>query len=346
MRDLAGGGHPADQALRIVAPLNHPDELEDLIQAGADEIYCGVLPPSWSDRYGAWDCLSRRQGTVANLPSVEKLLTVASAAARLGVGASLTLNVRYTSEQLPSVLDLAQAWEQSGGAAVIVSSPALLLGLRRRSSRLRRHISLLANVMNGSAAAFFRDLGAERVILPRDLTPREMADVVSQEPNLEYEAMALNEKCRFMDGLCGFYHGTTFPAGAASRFDYQHVGSRRVPTVYAQDLNYAGHGCQVAFADERGGPVAQETRDDLRTPACAACRLSSLRPAGVRFLKIGGRGLPRPFKRRCVAYLRQAVDLAGRGARRRELRALYRETFGRDCGPSSCYYDGVRPRQG
>jgi collagenase-like PrtC family protease len=329
---------------RIVAPANHPDEVAALAESGASEIYCGVLPAKWSARYGDWDCLSRRQGNVANLSSIEQLQEVARLAKSLGMGASLALNVRYTTEQIPDVLDLALAWEQAGGAAVLISSLAVLIGLQERGSRLFRHISILANVTNSHAVAFFRRLGARRVIFPRDLTIAEMAAVTANQPDIEYEAMALNDKCRFIDGLCGFYHGTTYPDATASIFAYDRKGGGGPPTVYAHDLCYAGHGCQVSFADERGKPIPQPLRDDVNHPACAACSLLDLHGVGVRFLKIGGRGLPTELKLRAVSYLRNAGELALHGTSLKRMRELYRDTFGQGCGSASCYYAPLQPR--
>lgn len=325
---------------RIVVPVNHPDEIAALAESGANEVYCGVLPTKWSARYGDWDCLSRRQGNVANLSSIEQLQKVARLAKTSGMHASLALNVRYTAEQIPDVLDLALAWEQAGGASVIVSSLAVLIGLQERGSKLFRHISILANVTNSQAVVFFRRFGASRVIFPRDLTIRDMGAVTSKQPDIEYEAMALNEKCRFIDGLCGFYHGTIYPDDTASVFAYERNGRSRTPTVYAHDLCYAGHGCQISFTDERGKPVPQPKRDDVNRPACAACSLLYLHRVGVRFLKIGGRGLPTELKLRAVSYLRNAGDLALNGTSLRKMRELYRDTFGQDCGGASCYYAG------
>ena len=330
---------------RIVAPSDHPDEVLALAEAGADEIYVGVLPSTWSERYGDWDCISRRQGNIANLASIEQLQHVAGSARSAGLKASLALNVRYTADQIPEVVDLALAWEGAGGTSVILSSLGLLIRLQKVGSQLARHISILTNVTNSHAVSFFRGLGATRVILPRDLTVSEMAVVTSSQPEVEFEAMALNEKCRFIDGLCGFYHGTTFPDDSASVFDYEDSGRGGAPVVYSQDLCYAGHGCQVSFVDESGRPVPQPKRDDERRPACAACDLMNLYHARVRLLKIGGRGLPTELKLRAVSFLRNACELALNGSGSAEMRDLYERTFGRSCDRASCYY-AYRTRAG
>jgi len=336
--DLRDPPVPGGDGFRIVAPADHPEEVPALAEAGADEVYVGVLPPSWSERYGDWDCISRRQGNIANLASIEQMQHVAEQAGAAGLKASLALNVRYTAGQVPEVADLAVAWEEAGGTAVILSSLGLLVRLQQLGSRLARHISILANVTNSQAVAFYREFGATRVILPRELTVAEMAAVASMQPDIEFEAMTLNEKCRFIDGLCGFYHGTTFPDDAASVFDYERSGRGGTPVVHSQDLCYAGHGCQVPFVDELGRAIPQPPRDDVNRPACAACDLMPLYEARVRLLKIGGRGLPTGLKLRAVSFLRRACELALDGSDVAEMRDHYERTFGRSCDGASCYY--------
>ena len=340
MASPTGEAVEAVEGLRIVAPADSPGEVEALARAGAAELYCGVLPPEWAARYGDWDCLSRRQGSRANLSGIEELGQLAEAAAAAGVQAALALNVRYSAAQIPDVLELALAWERLGGRSVILSSLALLIELRERGSRLLPHVSLLANVTNSRSVSFFRRWGITRVIFPRSLSIGEMREITQRQPATEFEAMALNEKCRFIDGLCGFYHGSMFSRDTASAFAYERADDDQ-PIAYRNDLCYAGHGCQVPFRDERGRAVRQQHRDDVGHPACAACDLRDLNEAGVSYLKIGGRGLPTELKVRAVEFLRRAGELALGGATPSELRGHYAATFGSGCDERSCYYRGA-----
>jgi len=328
----------ASEWFQIVAPVNSAEEVKLLAEAGASEIYCGVLPSAWSEKYGNWDSLSRRQGNIANLSTTDELAEIAQESCHLGIQSSLALNVQYTAEQIPDVLDLAHTWEQAGGTSIIVSNLGILIALQKEGTHLRRHASILANLTNSKAVEFYLRFGITRVILPRELTLSEMGILIAHKPNVEYEAMALNDKCRFIDGLCGFYHGTTYPRDMASVFAYRRGDPSKKPTVYSHDLYYAGHGCQIPFADEDGTPIPQLHRDDVNLPACAACSLMHLRRIKVRYLKIGGRGLPTELKKRAVLFLREAVRLTDKGGIVSDMRQLYQKTFIHPCLNSSCYY--------
>ena len=47
--------------IKLLSPLSRVDEVEDLISAGADEFYCGVLPEEWNGKYTVSASINRRQ---------------------------------------------------------------------------------------------------------------------------------------------------------------------------------------------------------------------------------------------------------------------------------------------
>ena len=51
--------------MKIVAPIRQLDEIAALARAGADELYCGVTPREWAERFGGASA-NRRPG--GNLP--------------------------------------------------------------------------------------------------------------------------------------------------------------------------------------------------------------------------------------------------------------------------------------
>jgi putative protease len=337
-------------ALRIVAPACSPQEARAVLAAGADELYCGAMFDSWVDAYGEADVLSRRQGRAAHVRCRRELAEIATVAADSGAGTALVVNARYTQGLHERVLDLVHLWEDLGGRAVLASDLGLILALRAEGSGLRLQVSLLTGVFNSASATLFARLGVSRIVLPRDLTLAEMAALVAGAPQLEYEAVAVNQKCQFMDGLCGFYHAVRLPSDVPADFDYQACPSRTRPIIYSHDPDYEGHGCQLPWRAATG-PVRHLDRDDTRTPHCAACQLSALFGAGVRFLKIAGRAYPTEVIIRCVGFLREAWrldwDQPGSARTRAAIRRLYARTFGASCRRRRCYYaDGAGAADG
>jgi putative protease len=322
---------------RLVAPVASPEEADAVLAAGADELYCGAMLDRWVRAFGEDDLLTRRQGRAAHLATEGAMREVAGLAAARGRGAALTLNGRYTAGQIDHARELALIWQEAGGTAVIVADPALLRELERAAPRLERHVSLLAGVFNPASARLFADLGATRIVLPRDLSLAEMEALVAAGPAVEYEALALYQRCEFIDGMCGFRHALRLPTGTPSEFRYERRGARAV--ACALDPEYEGHGCALPL-QAASGPVRHLEGDDGTRPRCAACGLARLAASGVRFFKLAGRGVPGEWVTRGVRFLR-AVERsqAGRGDAA-AIPALYARTFGEACRGERCYYAG------
>ena len=46
--------------MKILAPIRAYDELEMLLESGAEELYCGIVPSEWSERFNGPVWLNRR----------------------------------------------------------------------------------------------------------------------------------------------------------------------------------------------------------------------------------------------------------------------------------------------
>lgn len=190
--------------MRFAAALSAPDELEPLAQAGADEVYFGLLEDAWRQRYGSGDSISRRQGA-ANLQSRLDMYALAAASCALGIPASLALNARVTQEQLPYLVELCADWAAHGGRSVIIRDIALMCALQKEKLPLKITASLLGVTVNRDGVEFMRSLGAKRVVLPRFLTIREMSEIAACA-DMEFEAMVFGDKCPMIDGYCRGLH--------------------------------------------------------------------------------------------------------------------------------------------
>ncbi|MGE5458858.1 MAG: peptidase U32 family protein [Methanobacterium sp.] len=337
----------AQNSWKIIAPVNQLAEVEILATAGVDEIYCGILPDDWISKYGDWDTLNRRQGQGANLASANDLSALAQAANEHGIPAALALNVRYTSSQLTRVIEYAKIWDQSGGAAIIVSDLGLLNALRQSDLHVKLHLSLLAGVFNSRAAKFYQQFGVSRIILPRSLSIAEMKEITAGCQGLDFEAMVLNDKCQFIDAYCGFYHGKCYPPGIGSYFHYAQSPEGDWET-FSHDLHYAGHACQLPFTTDQGLAPSM-CKDDFNCPHCAACYLNDLSNAGVACFKLGGRGFPTEFKLQGISYIRECISFnkseiesqteALYDAYHRKCIESYKKHYGAFCSPDRCYYN-------
>ena len=332
---------------RVVAPVASTEEAAAVMEAGAHELYCGAMFDDWSGIFGQADLVSRRQGRLSHITSRRELRRLARFAADHHCPIALTLNARYSHLQQARILDLVRLWADAGGTALLVGEPALLDALQRQQTSLQRHLSIMANVFNGAAIRFFQHLGVSRIVLPREVALSEVRQLTGQAPDLEFEMLAMLQKCPFIDGMCGFYHGIHLPDDRPACFDYS-PGADGAPAARMIDPMYEGHGCQLAYRT-RCGPVIQTQAGDDRGPACAACQLPDLLAAGVRYFKIAGRGYGMERIAPVVRFVSQALEIHRQDdatSARETIRSLYADCFGKDCGKRRCYYNAGPPPNG
>ena len=92
-----------------------------------------------------------------------------------GLKAYLAVNSTVNEDRLGDVSDVITAAAKAGVDAVIAWDPAVIL--KARKAGLRVHISTQANVTNHEAAEFYRTLGAERIVLSRELSLEEIRKI-------------------------------------------------------------------------------------------------------------------------------------------------------------------------
>src|SRR5215472_4120794 len=94
--------------MKILAPIRSCDELEMLVESGAEELYCGIVPREWMERYTGAMWLNRRSPNGSSLETYSDLKRLLTDAHRAGLPVFVTLNAPYyTADQIPLVLDLA-----------------------------------------------------------------------------------------------------------------------------------------------------------------------------------------------------------------------------------------------
>lgn len=191
--------------MKILAPLRSSHEVLPLAAAGAEEFYCGLTPPGWQEAFGAaWP--NRRNPTAAGVSGPEEFGRIVGLAAPRPVFVALNAP-SYPAGAVERLVEFGRALLAQGAAALIVAERDLLLALCEEGLGPRVHVSSLASCRNPGAAAFYRDLGVARVILPRHVTLAEVERIAIR--GLEWEVFAMNDGCVFEEGLCATTHGFT-----------------------------------------------------------------------------------------------------------------------------------------
>jgi putative protease len=281
--------------VKILAPLRNSDEVAQLCDAGAQEFYCGLTPPDWEQDFGQAS-VHRRNPKSAGVPCLDDMRRIVALAGSRPVFATLNAP-SYPAGAVPRLVEFGRMLlNDVGVAALIVAEWELLFALCEQGLAPRLHISSLASCRNPGAAAFYRDLGVARVILPRHVTLREIE--ATAIPGLDWEVFVLNDGCVFEEGICATTHALgTFCMSDRLGGKFGRLDERYEFWKWTQN----NCGCQTS----RGYTLGP----------CGLCALPRLARAGVASLKVVGREASLVRKVASVRLAAVALGLTADGAR-------------------------------
>ncbi len=131
--------------------------------------------------------------------ALESLGDFVSEVKKRGLRAYLAVNSAVNEGRLGEVPDVLTAASNAGVDAIIAWDPAVIL--KARKAGLRIHISTQANVTNHETANFYRTLGAERIVLSRELSLEEILKI-GQQTEVEIETFVHGAMCMAVSGRC------------------------------------------------------------------------------------------------------------------------------------------------
>ena len=338
--------------ISILSPVSRVEEVEEVIAAGADELYCGVLPDDWREQYTVSASINRRQednplpGTGPHFRSFEELAESVKRAHARAVPVYLTVNEHYYAHhQYPHLFSYIERALEAGVDALIVGDVALMVTLRERNIPLAMHISTAGTAFNAETVRFYQELGASRIILPRHLTLEEITALAADVPDVEIEVFILNSRCANVDGFCTFQHGLAdlFTDEQTKR---SYLNACMLPYtigVYGDRVKQLDEDTRDSISWERQSIWSALHIDDR---PCGACALYELSRAGIHGVKIVGRENSRSKKLKDVTFIRSVRTMlaeqdVSRETFRKRVRSLYQETYQWPCLVFKCYYPSV-----
>ena len=319
--------------MKILSPIDKPEEVAPLADAGADEIYGGYVSPEWRSRYSLLASANHRYFANAQIAGRDELASIIKGAHRRGMKFCLTLNAPYyTQEQYDFLLMEAGRLIDAGVDAFIVSDLGLILRFRERLPEASVHLSTLGTVFNSRGAALFGNLGVKRIVFPRELTLKEMKGIIKANPGLEFDAFVMIGRCPNIEGFCTFTHNSPdliWPCEESYEIKAAGGNLSVIPAKAGiQTLKDLGNIIEAQSAWSRVN----------RRQACGLCAVGGLRDAGVSALKLVGRGGPTKMKVAVLKAVKDALLIKDAGELREAGKRRYVELFGQPCSPQVCYY--------
>lgn len=235
----------------------------------------------------------------------EELPEAVAYAHSCGVRVHVTVNTMPRNDELAQLPAHLERLDAAGVDALIVADLGAFNLAGRYAPRCQRHISTQQSIANYAAAQGWFDLGAQRVVLARELSLEEIAQIRRRtDPALEIETFCHGAMCVSYSGRCllsNYMTGRDANRGACAqpcRYQYALVEEKR-PGEYFP-----------VFEDEKGTYI-MNSRD-----MCMIDHLRELMDAGVDCLKIEGRAKSAYYAAIVTGAYRHVLDdvSAGRAA--------------------------------
>lgn len=173
----------------ILSPAGDLERLQYAVAFGADAVYLA------GEQFG--------MRTAAGNFTENELVEGIRFAHERGVKVYITVNVMPRNEELKALPKFLQFLESAGADALIVADAGVIRLARRYAPRLPLHVSTQTSIVNYEAANFWAELGAERVVLARELSMREIQEIRENTPSeLELECFVHGSMCISYSGRC------------------------------------------------------------------------------------------------------------------------------------------------
>ena len=198
----------------LLLPAGGLERMQTAFDFGADAVYAG------SPRYS----LRARNNEFAKLDVLQQGISEAHAR---GKKFYLTVNTLPHNSKLKTFHADMQPLIAMKPDALIMADPGLIMEVRDKYPDMPVHLSVQANTTNYWGVKFWQNIGVERIILSRELSMDEIAEIRQECPDIELEVFVHGALCIAYSGRCllsGYFNHRDPNQGTCTnscRWDYK-----------------------------------------------------------------------------------------------------------------------------
>ncbi len=303
----------------LLLPAGGLERMRAAFDFGADAVYAG------QPRYS----LRARNNEFAKLDELQQAIEEAH---NRGKKFFLASNLLAHNAKLKTYLSDLSPVIKMKPDALIMADPGLMMMVRENFPDIPIHLSVQANTTNYWSVEFWQKMGVSRIILSRELSLEEIAEIREHCPDIELEVFVHGALCIAYSGRCllsGYFNhrdpnqGTctnacrwsyavhetcSDDAGDVQLSDSGHIRNIQADKVYLLEEENRPNQYLPIMEDEHGTYIMNSK--DLR----AVEQIGKLIEIGVDSLKVEGRTKSLYYVARTAQTYRRAIDdaLSGR----------------------------------
>lgn len=266
----------------LLAPAGDLLKLKTALAFGADAIYFGLPDFSLRVRINQFSWSEIKKAIDICHQNKKKAYVTVNILAHNYHLKKLRLHIRKLKELKPD--------------ALIVSDPGVIEIIKKEWPLVELILSTQANCSNSLAVKFWQKQGIRRVILSRELSLREIKEIIKDNPKMEIETFAHGAMCLAYSGRCFLSH--YFLNRNAN------LGDCVQPCRWEYEIKPLNKNESLIVGEDKNGTYLLNSFD-----LCLLKRLNEMIKIGISAFKIEGRAKSVYYLANVVGAYRQVIDL-------------------------------------
>ncbi len=291
----------------LLMPAGSLERLKVAVLYGADAIYMGTPD------------MSMRTKSQFSLEDIQEGITFAH---ERNVRVYLTLNIFTHNKDIPKLDAYIHTLKEVRPDGVIVSDPGVFHYLREHAPEFNIHISTQANVCSWMTVKFWKEQGAELIVLAREVTFSELEEIREKCTDVRLETFVHGAMCMTYSGRC-LLSNFMAERGAnqgncANSCRWQYKVRLRLNDGTIKELELSEENMKLfEFVLEEGHrpgelmPIEEDDRGSYilnSKDLCLMPKLDDYLRIGVDSLKVEGRGKSPYYLATTARAYRRAID--------------------------------------
>lgn len=274
----------------LLAPAGSYEKMIYALEYGADAVYAGLPDFSLRARINKFDIVGIKDA-IKYVHKRKKKIYV-------------TVNIFAHNRHLSALEKYLKILKKNPPDALIASDIGVVEMIKRIMPDIKIHLSTQANTTNWQAVKFWKKYGIKRIILARELSIDEIAEIHRRVPNIELEYFVHGAMCMSYSGRCllsSWITGRSSNLGDCAqncRWKYNLVEEKRLNEV-------------IPVEQDQHGSYLLNSKD-----LCLIEYLDDLKKAGISSFKIEGRAKSVYYLAQVVKSYREAIDMNEKGTKK------------------------------
>ena len=270
--------------VELLAPAGSYEKAKIAFLYGADAVYCGT------------SSLSLRTRADMENDDLEKTIKYAK---KVGKKVYVTLNIFAWDEKYEEIIEMAKKLEELKPSGVIVADGGVMEVMKQYAPSVPINVSTQANIVSMHSANFWRNNGAKRMIMAREMNKEQLKYIMENKPeDMEIEIFVHGAICFAFSGRCFL---SDFLSCRSANLGECSQSCRWSYNLYAEEKNNPGE--LMPIEESEYGTSIFSSKD-----LCLIKEIPEIIEMGVDSLKIEGRLKTEYYIASVINAYRNAID--------------------------------------